>query len=107
MPCWFPLTLLVLSGLIASTKANDASDPEVGMSAVDIIRYWNYPAEEHTVVTKDGYILRIQRIPHGKDESSVTNRPVVFLQHGLQGSSVNWLSNLPNQSAGNNVEPCL
>ncbi|KAH7712220.1 Protein LIPL-1 [Aphelenchoides avenae] len=80
----------------------DGGDPEVGLPAPDIIRRWGYPAEEHHVTTNDGYILGVHRIPHGINEQpkSGTGKPVIFLQHGLEGCSTNWIINLPEQSAG-------
>lgn len=61
-----------------------------------------YPVEEYTVQTKDGYLLGVQRIPTGRSKKSrqATNKPVVFLQHGLLSSSVDWVINFPSQSLG-------
>ena len=67
-----------------------------------MIRFWGYPAEVVTVTTGDGYILEMHRIPWGRTNSSRVpgKKPVVFLQHGLEGASDNWVENRPEQSAG-------
>ena len=63
-----------------------------------IIRYNGYPAEEYSVVTDDGYIIYIQRIPSGRNQDPSTGpKPVIFVQHGLLCSSSNWVINLPNE----------
>lgn len=57
--------------------------------------------EEHYVTTQDGFILNMQRIPHGRNNiSSESPKPVVFLQHGLTMDSTNWVLNGPSDSLG-------
>ncbi|KAK3701539.1 hypothetical protein QZH41_020526, partial [Actinostola sp. cb2023] len=65
-----------------------------------MIKYFGYPVENHDVITEDGYILSVQRIPYGRYGkcNDVTNKPVIFLQHGLLCSSTNWVANLPDES---------
>ncbi|XP_004440045.1 PREDICTED: gastric triacylglycerol lipase isoform X1 [Ceratotherium simum simum] len=102
---WLLLTLASLISALGSThglfgKLNPES-PEVTMNISQMISYWGYPSEEYEVVTEDGYILEINRIPYGKKNSeNKGQRPVVFLQHGLLASATNWISNLPNNSLG-------
>lgn len=40
--------------------------------------YFNYPVENHTVTTADGYILTLFRI-QAKNSQIVSGKPVVFL----------------------------
>ncbi|KAJ8978312.1 hypothetical protein NQ317_008184, partial [Molorchus minor] len=57
----------------------------------DIIARHGYPSESHTVITEDGYLLNIHRIPGTK--SGQRGGQPVFLQHGLLGSSADWIIN--------------
>ncbi|CAH2102898.1 unnamed protein product [Euphydryas editha] len=54
-----------------------------------------YYSEAHSVTTSDGYILEVQRIPFRRFETEEnadkTSKPVVFLMHGLQGSSISYI----------------
>ncbi|XP_023711033.2 gastric triacylglycerol lipase [Cryptotermes secundus] len=66
-----------------------------------LITQHGYPAETHTVTTDDGYILTMHRIPYSPlSNSTDTARPVVFLQHGLISSSVDWVIMGPGNGLG-------
>lgn len=86
--------------LVSSGRYAICFDPELKMNAVEIIQRWGYKAERHTVTTRDGYILELHRIPYGKTGPGSGKRPVIFMQHGLECSSTNWIINLPSESAG-------
>ncbi|XP_051795019.1 gastric triacylglycerol lipase [Acanthochromis polyacanthus] len=101
--CVLFLSALVLGGPTVTQQRSDVRqqqlDPEVHMNISEIIWRWGYPAEEHQVLTEDGYILTVNRIPHGLKQNAGP-RPAVLLQHGLLAAGSNWITNLPNCSLG-------
>ncbi|XP_021551846.1 lipase member K isoform X3 [Neomonachus schauinslandi] len=90
--------MLLLGPIYGYHKRRSVTNPEANMNISQIISYWGYPCEEYDVVTKDGYVLGIYRIPSGRGCPRATPRPVVYLQHGLIASATNWICNLPNNS---------
>ncbi|XP_048329533.1 uncharacterized protein LOC107418873 isoform X2 [Ziziphus jujuba] len=53
----------------------------------DVITELGYPYEAVHVITSDGYVILLERIPR-RD-----SRKAVFLQHGVFDSSMGWVSN--------------
>ncbi|XP_077245163.1 uncharacterized protein LOC143885079 isoform X2 [Tasmannia lanceolata] len=53
----------------------------------DVITELGYPYEAIHVVTSDGYVLLLERIPRHDAQK------VVYLQHGILDSSMGWVSN--------------
>nr|XP_055179194.1 lipase member K isoform X3 [Nyctereutes procyonoides] len=90
--------MLLLGPIYGYHKKGSIANPEANMNISQIISYWGYPHEEYDVVTEDGYVLGIYRIPRGRRCPRKTGRPVVYLQHGLIASATNWICNLPNNS---------
>ncbi|KAL0127530.1 hypothetical protein PUN28_003064 [Cardiocondyla obscurior] len=64
---------------------NSKCNPNVNLNTLQMIRKAGYPAEAHGIETEDGYLLTLHRIPGNK------NQPPVLLQHGLLGSSADWI----------------
>lgn len=72
-------------------ECND-DDPSIHMSTPQLIAVHGYSAESHTVLTDDGYILTIHRIPYSKHAANkIAPRKTVLLHHGLLGSSADWV----------------
>uniref|UniRef100_A0AC35UGS0 Lipase n=1 Tax=Rhabditophanes sp. KR3021 TaxID=114890 RepID=A0AC35UGS0_9BILA len=92
--------LSILCLVCFASFCNADQDPEVNMDTIQIIEYYGYPAERHHVTTDDGYILEMHRIPYGKGQDPNKDRPVVILMHGMETSSVTWVFNQVDKSAG-------
>jgi len=75
-----------------------ASEPEMYMTVTEIIRYHGYPVQVYEVITSDGYILTIQRIPYGKSGKGTKPRKPVLVQHGLLCSSAAWIVDIPEKN---------
>jgi lysosomal acid lipase/cholesteryl ester hydrolase len=62
----------------------------------DLCCAWGYKFEEHVVLTKDGYLLGLHRLctPKRARRNSIgapSNKPVVYLHHGLLMNSEVWI----------------
>jgi len=74
------------------------------MTFLEQARLFGYPATKKHVVTEDGYILELHRIPGKRNETleqalSTSKQPILFV-HGLLGSSQQWIANGPGKAWG-------
>ncbi|KAG0708578.1 Alpha/Beta hydrolase protein [Suillus ampliporus] len=79
------------------SKAEDAADAiRKAKDFGELCRYWGYTHEEHVVLTKDGYLLGLHRLPTKRGQrkrspGTSTGKPVVYLHHGLLMNSEVWV----------------
>ena len=68
----------------------------------EMVARHGYELETHKVITEDGYILGMHRIPRGRQSNSsdTESRPVVYIQHGLTSSSADFLVPGPDKALG-------
>ncbi|XP_018766673.2 lipase member M-like isoform X3 [Serinus canaria] len=102
---WLLIAVLLLlrapTSSEGATKQKKALNPEALMNVSQIICHRGYPSEEYEVLTRDGYYIHLNRIPHGREKPKNRGaRPVVFLQHGIFGEGSHWVENLANNSLG-------
>nr|CAD7448587.1 unnamed protein product [Timema bartmani] len=57
----------------------------------EIIELHGYPVETHRIVTEDGYILTLHRIPGSRLSPPRPGKKPVLLQHGVLSCSVDWI----------------
>ncbi|XP_017026075.1 lipase 3 [Drosophila kikkawai] len=92
----------LLNSVLLSSNANLAgggrnlkSDvlEDASLITPKLIRKYGYPSETHTVVTKDGYILEMHRIPKKGAQP-------VLLMHGILDTSATWVLMGPKSGLG-------
>ncbi|XP_043787685.1 gastric triacylglycerol lipase-like isoform X1 [Apis laboriosa] len=85
---------LILNFLLAKTTHTSNRKLNFTLKTPELIKNHGYQVEIHNIVTEDGYILEIHRLPYGRinGERNFKNakRPVL-IQHGLAGSSADWI----------------
>jgi len=80
------------------------SKDDVGKSIQDICNENGWDYQQYTVETSDGYILQVMRIPGSLNEKKpYLKKPVVLLQHGLEGDASTWVFNNPDRSSAFNL----
>lgn len=61
------------------------------LSTVEIIQNNGYDVEIHNVITADGYILELHRIPRSKRGQEPTRNHPILIHHGILGTSADWV----------------
>ncbi|EDW34025.1 GL22025 [Drosophila persimilis] len=88
-------------GAIDFYQLYDNPEAHIGLkdrlTTADRIAAHGYPSEHHHVITEDGYIVGIFRIPYShKLQNQNEKRPIVLIQHGLTSCSDAWILCGPN-----------
>ncbi|XP_034176571.2 gastric triacylglycerol lipase [Osmia lignaria lignaria] len=97
------LQLFILSHVfvLATNKFNTKVEMKLGTP--ELIKKYGYPFEIHKIITEDGYILEIHRIPHGRinyKTNFTSKKHSILIQHGLASSSADWILLGPDKALG-------
>ena len=85
-------SIVMLIGLLALAQCGDQ---DLTKDFQEICSENGFLFETHEVVTADGYINTIFRIP-GKIGEATTSKPPVYFQHGILDSADAWIMNEPD-----------
>jgi lysosomal acid lipase/cholesteryl ester hydrolase len=88
---YISLLVIVLSTVVIEIfNQTKPKHPYAGLNIVQLVSKYGYPIETHEVVTDDGYILTLHRIPHGREKSDHRGTPVLFM-HGFMQSATDFV----------------
>ena len=71
----------------------EASVQDIDRNIKEIALFKNLSIQEYTVLTEDGYLLGLFRIPGKLEEQEVKPGPPVLLMHGIFDSADSWILN--------------
>ncbi|XP_077494659.1 lipase member N-like [Amblyomma americanum] len=104
-PCQAAARFALLS-LVASkwlSSAENELELQARLTPCELVRYFGYPCEVSYATTEDGYILEVDRVPHGRNgttgQNGTARHPILFLPAILTASDI-WFLNYPDQSPG-------
>ncbi|CAA3003724.1 triacylglycerol lipase 1 [Olea europaea subsp. europaea] len=97
------MVALFSSALLSSVEdfanASNLRRPEAGLCA-QLIESSGFPCSEHKTLTKDGFILGIQRVSSNSGDFRWQRGPPVLLIHGLFVAGNAWFFGYPKSIAG-------
>ncbi|KAJ8922518.1 hypothetical protein NQ315_007548 [Exocentrus adspersus] len=71
----------------------------LGFNMESLLTKYGYPFENHGVITEDGYVLALHRIPYGRNSSATNDtKPSVLIMHGVGSSSADFVVLGPERS---------
>uniref|UniRef100_T1JB74 Partial AB-hydrolase lipase domain-containing protein n=1 Tax=Strigamia maritima TaxID=126957 RepID=T1JB74_STRMM len=76
-----PFYDFILPPVSTQSEINQIIANEALLETTHLIQLYGYSAENHIVVTDDGYEITLHRIPRGKTNKNQTRIPI-YLQHG-------------------------
>ncbi|CAH4008847.1 unnamed protein product [Pieris brassicae] len=83
------------------SRISDNLQEDAQLDVEGLVNKYGYPFEHHHVITQDGYILGLHRIPHGRDQNNTPGkRPAVLVMHGLLSSSADYVIMGPGTALG-------
>ena len=87
---------LLLSCLLLLLPASSLALFPVLNTVPELTAFWGYGCENHSITTEDNFTLTFHRMV-GLEDGLPGAGEVVYLQHGLFGSSARWTSGPPDK----------
>ena len=92
----------VIRGTSDFLPISSSEDNDQDKTLKQIVQENGWLYEEYSVVTSDGYVLTVNRIP-GRLGEQITKKPVVFMQHALDCDASEWVLNSPDKAPAFNL----